>query len=81
MELSMQYGQFEKINKQFNSETIPGKVFEKSFCNYFSFGIDGKIGYAFDKRRTSSRIGNLLVYGTMGLVKAASKTKSLNELV
>lgn len=48
-----------------------------SFCNYFSFGIDGKIGYSFDKRRTGSRIGNLMVYGTMGLLKAASKTKTL----
>lgn len=52
-----------------------------SFCNYFSFGIDGKIGYSFDPRRTSSRVGNLIVYGAMGLVKAASRTKTIQELV
>ena len=51
------------------------------FCNYFSFGIEGKIGYAFDKRRTKSRTLNLVVYGTMGMVKAATKTKSIQELV
>jgi len=60
---------------------MTGKVLERSFCNYFSFGLDGKIGYAFDRRRTSTRIGNLIVYGAMGLIKAASKTKSLNDLV
>lgn len=47
------------------------------FCNYFSFGIDGKIGYSFDSKRTKSRVGNLIVYGTMGLVKAICKTKTI----
>jgi hypothetical protein len=26
-------------------------------------------------------MGNLLVYGTMGLIKAATKTKTLQELI
>lgn len=51
------------------------------FCNYFSFGIDGKIGYSFDSKRTSSRIGNLMVYTTMGLVKAVCNTKTIEQLV
>jgi hypothetical protein len=54
---------------------------ELDFCNYFSFGIDGKIGYAFDKRRTKSRFCNLVVYGAMGLIKAATPTKTIYELI
>jgi hypothetical protein len=59
---------------------IDTKLFEKHFCNYFSIGIDGKVGYSFDLHRTTSRIGNMLVYGTMGMVKMFTKTKTLGEL-
>lgn len=31
--------------------------------------------------RTKSRIGNLAMYGMLGMVKALTKTKSLNTLV
>jgi hypothetical protein len=31
--------------------------------------------------RTQSRIGNLAMYGILGLVKAMTKTKTLNSLV
>lgn len=31
--------------------------------------------------RASSRLGNLAVYGTMGLVKGMTKTKTIDELV
>lgn len=78
---SIQYGKFEKVNKKGENETIEGKSFSRSFCNYFSFGIDGKIGYSFDKHRTKSRVGNLMVYGTMGVLRAATKTKTVQELV
>ena len=65
-----------------NCETkvFEGKQFSKHFCNYFSLGIDGKIGYSFDLHRTGSRMGNLAVYGMMGLVKSFTKTKTLGEL-
>ena len=52
----------------------------KHFCNYFSVGIDGKVGYSFDLHRTSSRIGNMMVYGVMGAVKSFTKTKTVGEL-
>jgi len=54
---------------------------KKTFCNYFSFGIDGKIGYSFDMHRTRSRLGNLAMYGCIGLVKVMTRTKSLDELL
>ena len=28
------------------------KTFEKKMANYFSIGVDARIGYGFDKRRT-----------------------------
>jgi hypothetical protein len=40
--------------------------------------MDGKIGYSFDLHRTSSRLGNLAMYGAMGLIKAMTKTKTVN---
>jgi diacylglycerol kinase (ATP) len=54
-----------------------GLKFRKDFCNYFSFGIDAKVGYSFDKHRTGSRICNLLTYGVIGLFKSLTKTKNL----
>ena len=63
------------------STILPGKFVNKTFSNYFSFGIDGKVGYSFDKYRTKSRIGNLMVYGGLGLLKSITKTKNVKELV
>ena len=52
-------------------------IISKNFCNYFSFGIDGKVGYEFDKYRTKSRLGNLAVYGAMGIMSNFSKIKPI----
>ena len=41
--------------------------FTRNFSAYFSFGIDGSVGYGFDKNRTDSRLGNFLVYTAKGL--------------
>jgi hypothetical protein len=71
-----EYGRFEKIE---NSEDVlmEGKILQKHFVNYFSFGIDGEIGYEFDKRRTSTRFGNMAVYGAMGIKTGLQKAKTL----
>ena len=53
----------------------------KTFVNYFSFGVDGEIGYEFDKRRTDNRLGNMAVYGAMGVKSGLSDIKSVGELV
>lgn len=63
------------------NELIDGKIYERSFCNYFSFGIDGKIGYSFDMHRTKTRFGNLVMYGLMGMIKTMTRTKTLDELL
>ena len=70
------YGKFEKVS-QAETTLLPEKTFTKHFCNYFSVGVDGKIGYSFDLHRTSSRLGNLVVYGMMGVVKSFTKTKTV----
>lgn len=38
----------------------------KLMCNYFSFGLDARIGFAFEKRRTKSRCCNTCVYACQG---------------
>lgn len=60
---------------------IQQKTIRKTFANYFSFGIDGKVGYAFDMHRTSSRFGNLAMYGVLGLIKQATRSKTIDELI
>lgn len=37
--------------------------------NYFSMGIDSRIGLGFDKRRTKSKCCNKCVYGLEGFKK------------
>jgi hypothetical protein len=45
--------------------------------NYFSFGVDAEIGYEFDKHRTKTRLGNMAIYGVMGLKTGMQKLKNL----
>lgn len=74
-----EYGKFEKVSDK-KPTLIEGKTFIKHFCNYFSLGVDGKVGFSFDLHRTSSRMGNLAVYGAMGLVKSFTTTKTIKDL-
>jgi len=53
----------------------------KRMCNYFSFGIDSRIGYGFDKKRTHSRFKNKLVYFCEGIKKAFLKTPKVNDVL
>lgn len=50
-------------------------------CNYFSFGVESRIGYGFDKFRTSSVCGNKCVYCWEGFKKMFLKTTKINDLV
>jgi len=56
-------------------------TFKKLMCNYYSFGVDSRIGYGFDKGRTKSRLGNKVVYCWEGFKKIFTKTPRLNEIV
>lgn len=48
-------------------------------CNYFSFGVDARIGWGFDKSRTRSAFGNKCVYCCEGFKKIFLKTPSVNN--
>lgn len=72
---SFDYGKIEKWQSEHKNI---GQSITKPFVNYFSFGLDGKVGYSFDMHRTQSRLGNLTVYGALGFVKGITKTKNLN---
>lgn len=44
-------------------------VFFKSFINYFSLGYDARVGFSFEKSRSSSRFCNKFIYFWEGLKK------------
>ena len=48
---------------------ISSKQYTKLMCNYFSIGVESRIGLGFDKRRTGSVFCNKLCYGWEGLKK------------
>jgi len=56
-------------------------TYSKVMCNYFSFGVDSRIGYGFDKGRTKSRFGNKIVYCWEGFKKFFTKTPRVNDVV
>lgn len=52
-------------------------------CNYFSIGVESRIGLGFEKKRTSHAITNKCVYGIEGLKKmcCCSKTLKIKDVV
>ena len=77
-------------------EEIKTTCLKKRMCNYFSFGIDSRIGYGncerknflltfspkgFDKKRTKSRFKNKLVYFCEGIKKTFLKTPKVNDVL
>lgn len=54
------------------------KVFKKKMSNYFSIGVDARIGYGFDKSRTGNRCCNKCVYCWEGFKKMFLRTLKVN---
>lgn len=48
-------------------QNINSITFDRIFCNYFSFGVDGKVVFEFDKWRTTHRNFNKFIYMAVGL--------------
>ena len=72
------------FNKSFLQDGQNKKLkFTKLMSNYFSIGLDARIGLGFDKHRTSTKGCNRLRYGWEGLKKMCCciKTAKINELV
>lgn len=53
----------------------------KTITNYFSFGVDARIGYGFDKRRTSSVCCNKCVYCLEGFKKQFIRNPQTNLIL
>ncbi len=57
------------------------KVLSKPMCNYFSVGIESRVGLGFDKKRTTSTFGNKLRYVIEGVKKSMTSTPRINDLI
>lgn len=49
--------------------------------NYFSIGIDARIGLGFDKHRTKSQLGNKCVYCWEGMKKLFLKDRGAGKVL
>ncbi|CAD8169782.1 unnamed protein product [Paramecium octaurelia] len=55
--------------------------FNKPMINYFSIGVDARIGYGFDKNRTAYQCCNKVVYCWEGFKKMFLKTPKMNQSI
>lgn len=73
---------FKKVSGK-GEEVIDGgvKVFRKSFTNYCSIGMDGRVGYSFDKHRGKSRAMNLIIYACIGFGKSCKPNAKMDKTI
>ena len=57
------------------------KDVSKLMCNYFSIGIESRIGLGFDKNRTTSTFLNKMRYGIEGVKKMFTSTPRIGDLI
>lgn len=77
----IQRGFFKEI-KNSSEKVLTGVTkIEKSFTNYCGLGIDARIGWSFDKRRSKSRAVNLLIYAWIGLVKSCHRRIKMYDMI
>jgi len=67
-------GEIDVVNSDRVSESLQDSEIETTMINYFSVGLDGRMGFGFDKHRTNSRMCNLGVY----IYEAFKKTLPCN---
>lgn len=69
-------------NGQKSIVNIEGGEIKRKMVNYFSFGIESRIGFGFDQKRTSSKLCNLCIYCCEGVKKMfCMRTQKVTELV
>lgn len=57
------------------------KQFNKMFVNYFSCGVDARMGLGFDRNRTKSQFCNKIVYGLEAIKKLFKTTQKISDIV
>ena len=68
--------------KNINEKSKKLNVFKKSFINYLSLGYDARVGFGFDKNRSSNRCWNKCIYFWEGLKKnCCTKTAGVNKFI
>jgi diacylglycerol kinase (ATP) len=69
-------------SKNKSKESLGVKTFHRLMSNYFSIGVESRIGLGFEKKRTKSRISNKIRYGIEGIKKmCCTKTNKLNTVM
>lgn len=78
-----QVKKFKKVDIEVNTiNPITGNRVMKKLCgNYFSIGVESRVGLGFDKKRTSSVTRNKLVYAREGIKKYLFKRTILNNIL
>ena len=74
----MQWDNREKAKKSYET-----KSYNRPMCNYFSIGVEARIGLGFEKKRTNRVITNKCVYGWEGLKKmcCCSSTTKIKQVI
>lgn len=57
-------------------------IFKKTFINYLSIGYEARVGFGFDKARSSSRCWNKCIYFWEGMKKnCCTRTAKINKIL
>jgi diacylglycerol kinase (ATP) len=75
-------GTIKQIKSKHKVEINHGtKMITKPMCNYFSLGIESRIGLGFDKKRTTSTSLNKAMYVWEGFKKLITRTPRVTEII
>lgn len=53
----------------------------KRFTNYFSFGMDARVGYDFNRYRSERQLFNYALYALVGFFNKFRKIKNIQDIV
>lgn len=82
-EVEVQYREGGYISQKKNGEVkkMPSRPFCKQITNYFSFGIDARVGYNFDSHRSNFQLFNYALYCLIGCFNRFKKTSNVPQMI
>lgn len=74
----MQWDNKEKIKRSYKT-----KEYKRPMCNYFSIGVESRIGLGFEKSRSNHYLKNKCIYGWEGIKKmcCSSRTAKIKNVI